>query len=74
MAHATAIIALSERLRKHSRRTRGHETIIDLRLASGYLTALAALAVAERAEAETHPGRKACLERKFIQLYCQIVG
>ena len=74
MAQAAAIMALSERLRKQSHRTRNHETIADLRLASGYLRALAALTIAEQAEAETDPGRKARLERKFIQLYCQILG
>ena len=73
MAQAAAIIALSERLRKQSHRVRNHRTISDLRLATRYLRGLAALWVAEEAEVETEPKRKARLERKFIQLYCDIL-
>jgi hypothetical protein len=73
MAQAAVIIALSERLRKQSHRARNHRTIADLRLATRYLRGLAALSVAEEAEAETEPKRKARLERKFIQLYCDIL-
>ena len=71
MVQVTAIIALSERLRKQSRKARSHETIADLRLATRYLRALAALKIAEDVEAETDPARKAQLERKFVQLYAQ---
>jgi len=73
MARLAAIIALSERLRKQSHRARNHKTIADLRLAARYLRGLAALGVAEEAEAETEPKRKARLERKFIRLYCDIL-
>jgi hypothetical protein len=69
MAQAAAIIALSERLRKQSRRARNDETIAGLRLATRYLRALAALRIAEEAEAESDPESKAQLEREFIQLY-----
>jgi len=72
MVQVTAIIALSERLRKESRKARSHETIADLRLAARYLRALAALKIAEDVEAETDPERKAQLEREFIQLYVQL--
>jgi hypothetical protein len=43
MARAPAIIALSERLRKQSRRVRNRETIADLRLATANLRALVVL-------------------------------
>src|SRR5215469_10597171 len=72
MVQVTAIIALSERLRKESRKARSHETIADLRLAARYLRALAVLKIAEEVEAETDPERKAQLEREFIQLYVQL--
>ena len=73
MARPATIIALSERLRKQAHRARNHKTIADLRLATRYLRGLAALKVAEEAESETEPKRKARLERKFIQLYCDIL-
>jgi hypothetical protein len=69
MAQAAAIIALSERLRRQSRKTRNHKISADLRLATRYLRVLAALRIAEEAEAETDHGSKAQLEREFIQLY-----
>jgi hypothetical protein len=50
MAQATAIIALSERLRKQSDKSRNRDTIADLRLAACYLRALAVLKIAEEAE------------------------
>jgi len=40
MAQATAIIALSERLRKQCRKSRNRETAADLSLAACYLRAL----------------------------------
>jgi hypothetical protein len=43
MTQAAAITALSERLRKQSRKARNRETIADLRLATCYLRALAVL-------------------------------
>lgn len=73
MAQPAVIIDLSERLRRHARKARNHETVPDLRLASRYLGALAALRIADRAEAEIDPGRKARLEREFIELYCRIL-
>ena len=69
MIQVTAIIALSERLRKQSRKARNPGTIADLRLATIYLRALAALKFVEKVETETDPERKAQLEREFIQLY-----
>ena len=71
MVQVTAIFALSERLRKQSRKARNHETIADLQLATRYLRALAAIKIAEEVEAETDPERKAQLQREFIQLYSQ---
>jgi len=51
-----------------------HETIADLRLATHYLRALAALRIADEAEAETDPESKATqLEREFVQLYSQFL-
>jgi hypothetical protein len=71
MAQSTAIIALSERLRKQSRKTRNRETIADLRLATCYLRALAALKIAEEAEVETDPSQKQQLEQEATQLRIQ---
>ena len=66
---AAAIIALSERLRKQSRKARNHDTIADLRLAAGYLRALAALKIADEAANEGDPVRKHALEQDAIQLH-----
>jgi hypothetical protein len=71
MAQATAIIALSERLRNQCRKSRNRETIADLRLAACYLRALAALKIAEEAEAETDTGQKRQLEQEAKQLRVQ---
>jgi hypothetical protein len=71
MAQAAAIIALSERLRKQSRRVRNRETIADLRLATCYLRALAVLKIAEEAEVATDPARKRQLEQEATQLRVQ---
>jgi hypothetical protein len=68
MAQAAAIIALSERLRKYSRKARNNQTIADLRLATHYLRALAALKIAEEAEAEADPWRKLKLAQEAVQL------
>jgi hypothetical protein len=68
MAQAAAIIALSERLRRQSRRVRNRETIADLRLATAYLRALAVLKIAEEAGVETDPARKQQLEQEATQL------
>jgi hypothetical protein len=68
MAQAAAIIALSERLRKQSRKARNRETIADLRLATHYLRALAVLKIEEEAEVATDPGRKQRLEQEATQL------
>jgi hypothetical protein len=68
MAQATAIIALSERLRKQSHKARNPAIIADLRLANRYLRALAALKIAEEAEGETDPRRKLQLELESAQL------
>jgi hypothetical protein len=68
MAQAAAIIALSERLRKQSRRVRNRESIADLRLAAAYLRALAVLKIAEEAEVATDPARKRQLEQEATQL------
>ena len=67
MVQVTAIIALSERLRKQSCKARNHGTIADLRLATLYLRALAALTIEEEVETETDPELKALPEREFIQ-------
>ena len=71
MAQAAAIIALSERLRKQSRKVRNHDTIADLRLAVGYLRALAALIIADEAANECDPTRKHALEREAMQLHLE---
>ena len=68
MAQAAAILALAERLRKQSRKVRNHDTIADLRLAAGYLRALAALKIADEAAGECDPARKHALEREAMQL------
>jgi hypothetical protein len=68
MAQAAVIIALSERLRKSSRKARNHQTITDLRLAARYLRALAALKIAEEAQAEPDPWRKLQLKQEAQQL------
>jgi hypothetical protein len=62
MAQAAAIIALSERLRKQSRRACNRETIADLR---------AALKIAEEAEVATDPARKRQLEQEATPLRLQ---
>ena len=71
MAHVAAILALSERLRKQSRKARSRETIADLRLATCYLRALAVLKIAEEAEVATDPARKRQLEQEATQLHSQ---
>jgi hypothetical protein len=71
MAHAAAILALSERLRKQSRKARNRETVADLRLATCYLRALAVLKIAEEAEVATDPERKQQLDQKAAQLRIQ---
>jgi hypothetical protein len=71
MAQAAAIIALSERLRKQCSKARNRETIADLRLATGYLRALAVLKIAEEAEVETDPAGKQQLEQEATQLQAQ---
>ena len=58
MLQVTAIIALSERLRKQPREARNHGTIADLRLATLYLRALAALKIVEEVETETDHERR----------------
>jgi hypothetical protein len=73
MVQVTAIIALSERLRKQSRKARNHGTIADLRLATLYLRTLAALKIVEEVETETDPERRAQLERELIQLYSPLI-
>jgi hypothetical protein len=67
------MIALSERLRKQSRKFSNHEVIADLRLATRYLREFAALKIADEVEAETDPERKAQLEREFIQVYSEFL-
>jgi hypothetical protein len=71
MAHVAAILALSERLRKQSRKARSRETIADLRLATCYLRALAVLKIAEEAEVAANPARKRQLEQEATQLHSQ---
>ena len=71
MAQAAAIIALSERLRKQSRKARNRATIADLRLATCYLRALAMLKIAEEAEVAIDPARKRQLEQEVTQLRVQ---
>jgi hypothetical protein len=71
MAEAAAIIALSERLRKQSRKARNRETIADLRLATCYLRALAVLKIAEEAQVATDPARKRQLDQEATQLRIQ---
>jgi hypothetical protein len=71
MVQATAIIALSERLRRQSRKSRNRETIADLRLAACYLRALAALKIAEEAEVETDTAQKRQLEQEAAHLRIQ---
>ena len=68
VAQATAIIALSERLRNQSRKARNRETIADLRLATCYLRALAALKIAEEAAVETDPAQRQQLEQEAAHL------
>ncbi|HEY6257133.1 MAG TPA: hypothetical protein VIY51_15215 [Xanthobacteraceae bacterium] len=72
MAQAGEIIALSERLRRQSRKARNAEIVADLRLATCYLRALAALKIAEEAEIEIDPGRKLQLELESAQLNSQL--
>jgi hypothetical protein len=48
---------------------RNHDTIADLRLAAGYLRALAALKIADEAANEGDPARKHALEQEAIQLH-----
>jgi hypothetical protein len=71
MAHAAAILALSERLRKQSRKARNRETVADLRLATCYLRALAVLKIAEEAEGTTDAARKHQLEQEATDLRIQ---
>jgi hypothetical protein len=71
MAHVAAILALSERLRKQSRKARSRETIADLRLATCYLRVLAVLKIAEEAEVATDPAWKRQLEQEATQLHSQ---
>jgi hypothetical protein len=71
VAQATAIIALSESLRKQSRKARNRETIADLRLAACYLRALAALKIAAEAEVETDPAQRQQLEQEAAHLRIQ---
>jgi hypothetical protein len=71
MAQATAIIALSERLRKQSDKSRNRETIADLRLAACYLRALAVLKIAEETEVETDTAQKQRLEQEDAHLRIQ---
>ena len=68
MAQATAILALSERLRKQARKARNRGTIADLRLASCYLKALAGLKIAQEAEVETDPALRQQLEKEAAHL------
>jgi hypothetical protein len=68
MAQAAAIIALSERLRRQSSKARNPAIVADLRLATCYLRALAALKIAEEADGETDPRRKLQLELESAQL------
>jgi hypothetical protein len=68
MAQAATIIALPERLRRRSRKARNRETAADLRLATAYLRALAALKILEEAQAETDRWRKLKLEQEAAQL------
>jgi hypothetical protein len=68
MAQAAAILALSERLRKRSRKARNREAIADLRLATCYLRALAVLKIAEETEVAIDPARKPQLEQEATQL------
>jgi hypothetical protein len=72
VAQAAAIIALSERLRRQSRKARNHDTIADLRLAAGYLRALAALKIADEAAKEGDPARKQSLEQEAIELHDEL--
>lgn len=74
MAQAAAIIALSERLRKQSCKARNPAIIADLRLATCYLRALAALKIAEEAEGEADPRRKVQLKAESEQLNSQSVA
>lgn len=71
MAQAAAIIALSERLRRQSRKVRNHNTVADLRLAARYLRALAALKIADEAAGECDPARRHALEREAMQLHVE---
>jgi hypothetical protein len=71
VAQATAIIALSERLRKQARKARNRETIADLRLATCYLRALAALKIAEEADVATDPALRQELEQEAAHLRVQ---
>ena len=71
MAQATAIIALSERLRKQSDKSGNRETIADLRLAACYLRALALLKIAEEAEVETDTAQKQGLGQEAAHLRIQ---
>jgi hypothetical protein len=68
MAEAAAIIALSERLRKQSRKARNSDVVSDLRLATLYLRALAVLKIEEEAEVAIDPVRKQQLKQEAAQL------
>jgi hypothetical protein len=71
MAQVTAIIALSERLRKQSYKARNPAIIADLRLAICYLRALAALKVEQEVECEADPKRKVQLKAECEQLHSE---
>jgi hypothetical protein len=68
MAQAAAIITLSEGLRKASRRARNPAIIADLRLATCYSRALAALKIEAEAQGKTDPGRQVQLKLESARL------
>jgi hypothetical protein len=68
MGEAAAIIALSERLRKQSRKARNSDVVSDLRLATLYLRALAVLKIEEETEVAIDPVRKQQLKQEAAQL------
>jgi hypothetical protein len=74
MASAEALIALSIRLRKlsYQQTRRGQRAAAaDVRLASLYIRAHAALIVADEAKMERDPQRKRALEQESAELWCR---
>ena len=69
MLKAESIIALSERLRQQSRRSRNHDMTADLRLAALYLRRFASIVILDEAAVERDERRKAKLQDEGMSLW-----